>query len=96
MEITGINPGLTLPLLNISEQAKNNLDFEEKIAQALDKLNQSQVKAEQITQDFLAGKVDDVHQVLILAQEAKISLELAVEVRNKIVEAYQEINRMQI
>jgi len=96
LDISAINSGVNLPLLNSSEKTSNNLDFEEKIAQALDKLNQSQVKAERITQDFLAGKVDDVHQVLILAQEAKLSLQLAVEIRNKIVEAYQEINRMQI
>ena len=95
MEITGITFPNTA-LINNSVQSTKNLDFEKKLAEALDKVNEKQLKAEQVTQDFLAGKVDDIHQVLILAQEAKLSLELAVEVRNKIVEAYQEISRMQI
>ncbi|GAV22558.1 flagellar hook-basal body complex protein FliE [Carboxydothermus pertinax] len=95
MEITGISLPNTI-LLNNSEQTAKTLDFEKKLAEALDKVNEKQLNSEQVTQDFLAGKVDDIHQVLILAQEAKLSLELAVEVRNKIVEAYQEISRMQI
>ncbi|GAV26156.1 flagellar hook-basal body protein FliE [Carboxydothermus islandicus] len=95
MEITGISFPNTI-LSNNSTQTTKTLDFEKKLAEALDKVNEKQLKAEQATQDFLAGKVDDIHQVLILAQEAKLSLQLAVEVRNKIVEAYQEISRMQI
>ena len=95
MEITGISfPNTILP--NNSAQSTKTLDFEKKLAEALDKVNEKQLKAEQATQDFLAGKVDDIHQVLILAQEAKLSLQLAVEVRNKVLEAYQEISRMQI
>ncbi|PKM79132.1 MAG: flagellar hook-basal body complex protein FliE, partial [Firmicutes bacterium HGW-Firmicutes-13] len=42
------------------------------------------------------GEVDDLHQVIIAVEEAKLSMQFMVQVRNKIIEAYQEIARMQI
>jgi flagellar hook-basal body complex protein FliE len=49
--------------------------------------------------DFLSmlkEKLDGVNDNQITAEEAKMSLELAVQIRNKLVEAYQELNRMQL
>ena len=66
------------------------------LAQALDKLNQVQGSADELAGKFIAGGITDLHQVTIAMQEAKLSMQVAVEVRNKIVEAYQEISRMQI
>ncbi|MDA8210598.1 MAG: flagellar hook-basal body complex protein FliE [Clostridia bacterium] len=63
---------------------------------AIDKLNQTEIKADEVTQKFLVGEIQDIHQVTIALQEAKLTMQLAVEVRNKIVEAYQEISRMQL
>ena len=42
------------------------------------------------------GDVEDLHTVLIASDEASLALELAVQVRNRLVEAYKEINNMQI
>jgi flagellar hook-basal body complex protein FliE len=70
--------------------------FGEVLEKALDKLNQTQDRADGLVQKFLAGEVQDLHQVTIAMQEAKISMQLAVEVRNKVIEAYQEISRMQV
>ena len=47
-------------------------------------------------QDLAAGKVDNIHDVMIAAEKANISLELVVEIRNKLLEAYQEMMRMQV
>ena len=44
----------------------------------------------------MVGEVDDLHSVMIATEEARISLELAVQVRNKCIEAYKEINNMQL
>ena len=43
-----------------------------------------------------AGEIDNVHDVMIASQKAKLALELTVTVRDKAVEAYQEMMRMQI
>jgi len=62
----------------------------------LDDVNEKQINAEKTTQEFINGGNVDIHQVMISTQEAKLSLELAVEIRNKLVDAYKEISRMQI
>ncbi|MEG3069858.1 MAG: flagellar hook-basal body complex protein FliE [Peptococcaceae bacterium] len=63
---------------------------------ALKQLNNTQIKADQLTVDLLTGQTEDVHQVIIAMTEAKLAMQLAVEVRNKMVEAYQEVSRMQV
>lgn len=74
----------------------NSLNFGDILKNELDKVNDIQLNAEQATQDLLTGKATDIHQVMIATEEARLSLELAVQIRNKLVDAYQEITRMQI
>lgn len=69
--------------------------FEDFLKESLDKVNNKIIKADGLTQDAIAGKVNNVQDVLIAAEEARLSLELTVQIRNKMVEAYQEMNRMQ-
>mgnify|MGYP001230184080 CR=1 FL=1 len=47
-------------------------------------------------QDLVMGKTDNVHDVMIEMQKAQLSFQMMVEVRNKVIETYQEISRMQI
>ena len=63
---------------------------------ALNKVNEQQVQTDQLTEKLVKGENVDLHQVMIAAQKASISLQLALEVRNKVIEAYQEMMRMQI
>jgi len=63
---------------------------------ALKELNDTQMKADQLTLELLTGEIQDIHQVTVAMTEAKLAMQLAVEVRNKIIEAYQEVSRMQI
>ncbi|SHJ02483.1 flagellar hook-basal body complex protein FliE [Desulfofundulus thermosubterraneus] len=70
--------------------------FGRMLARALEEVNNAQVRADRVGLDFLTGRVQELHQVTIAMEEARIMMSLAVEVRNKIVEAYQEISRMQV
>jgi len=63
---------------------------------ALENLNSSQLNFEETVKKFLTGEVKDLHTVMIALEEAKLTMQLAVEVRNKLIEAYQEMSRMQI
>jgi flagellar hook-basal body complex protein FliE len=45
---------------------------------------------------FLAGEGEELHDVVMEAQKAQLALELFTQVRNKVVEAYQEVMRTQI
>jgi len=74
----------------------NNPSFKDIIDQTLQNLNENQLKSEETVKSFLTGEVKDIHTVMIALEEAKLSMQLAVEVRNKLVEAYQEISRMQV
>ncbi|MDU5106604.1 flagellar hook-basal body complex protein FliE [Clostridium sp.] len=70
--------------------------FQDILKENLDKVNQEQIEADNITNDFIAGKDVDIHEMILSMEEAKMSLQLAIQVRNKVVEAVQELNRMQL
>jgi flagellar hook-basal body complex protein FliE len=55
-----------------------------------------QVEARVLTQRVLLGESDQLHQSVIAMQEAGVSFSLMVEVRNKLIESYQELMRMQV
>jgi flagellar hook-basal body complex protein FliE len=95
MRIDGIS-FFSIPELSKAAPAEQNTNFGDILKQELDKVNDSQITAENATMDFLTGKSTDIHQVMIATEEARLSLELAVQIRNKLVDAYQEISRMQI
>ncbi len=73
-----------------------NNSFKNIFDNALKNLNDSQLKSEETLKNFLVGEVTDVHTVMISLEEAKLHMQLAVEVRNKLIEAYQEVSRMQV
>lgn len=98
MNINSINNILNTGLNKLSDKniGEESSDFKNILSDALNKVNEQQLKADQLTQDFIAGNVEDLHTVMIATEEARLSLELAVQVRNKCVEAYKEINNMQL
>jgi len=78
------------------EGEKKSNNFLDTLEEKLSEVNDKQIEADNLTQKFIKGEEDDVHKVMLSTQEAKLSLELAVQIRNKLVEAYQEFNRMSI
>jgi flagellar hook-basal body complex protein FliE len=70
--------------------------FFDMLKSKLDDVNNQQIAADNTTESFIKGEDTDIHNVMLSTEEAKMSLELAVQVRNKIVDAYQELNRMQL
>ncbi|MFD3157486.1 flagellar hook-basal body complex protein FliE [Haloimpatiens sp. FM7330] len=82
--------------VNKKKESNSKDKFKEFFKEKLDGVNEKQVKAENISEDFIKGKEKNVHNVMLTTQEAKMSLDMAIQVRNKLVEAYQELNRMQI
>ncbi len=58
--------------------------------------NDLQNKAADIAQQFAMGEVTDIHDVMIAAEKAGVSFELVMEIRNKLIDAYQEFMRMQV
>lgn len=95
-----INPILPQPVTLAEKQSaassKKKESFAQMLNQSLHNLNKSQKEANRAIKQFLTGDIQDLHRVIITLEEAKLSMQLAVQVRNKLLEAYQEMMRMQI
>ena len=63
---------------------------------SIGEVNQAQLHAGDLSSRFAAGEPIDVHQVMIAAQEASVALNLAIQVRNKLVDGYQELMRVSV
>ena len=72
------------------------ITFTDLLRQSLSQVNDLQFEADDWATKFAAGQTDNIHQVMIAAQKADIALQLATAVRSKIMDAYNEIMRMQI
>lgn len=82
---------------NFVKEAKNEGEsFSGIFKKSLDQINVKQIEAEKAQEAFVKGEDVDIHEVMLAGAEAKLSLQVAVEVRNKLLDAYQEINRIQI
>ncbi|MFS0643498.1 flagellar hook-basal body complex protein FliE [Siminovitchia sp. 179-K 8D1 HS] len=63
---------------------------------ALNEVNKLQLESDLATKKLALGEQIQLHEVMIAGQKASISIQAALEIRNKAVEAYQEIMRMQV
>ena len=64
--------------------------------QAIEDADEAQAQAEEQNVGLLTGENEDIHTAVIEAQKAELALSLAVQVRNKVVDAYNEVMRMQL
>ncbi|MGC8778138.1 MAG: flagellar hook-basal body complex protein FliE [Candidatus Caldatribacteriaceae bacterium] len=70
--------------------------FGKLLLDALTEVNDLQVEADSAIQDVVLGKEEDLHRAIVALEKANLALGLTVQVRNKVIEAYQEIMRMQL
>lgn len=77
----------------IAESAKG---FGEWLQQEITAVNDQIVKADDGVRRLALGDTDNLHQVMTNLEQAKLSFELMVQVRNKLLDAYQELMRMQV
>ncbi len=70
--------------------------FKDTLTKALGEVNQSLQAADTVQQNFAGGKSVSLHEMMISMEKAELSLRTVTAVRNKVVEAYQEIMRMQV
>jgi flagellar hook-basal body complex protein FliE len=92
----GNQPSLLPNLKHLKDTEQADGQFENTLKSALNEINDLQKDAGDTTDAFLRGEITDLHQVTIATQKARLGLELLLEIRNKMVESYQEIMRMQL
>lgn len=71
-------------------------DFAAVLKQAVERVEGMRRQADESVMRLLAGENEEVHQTVLAVQKAELAFELFLEVRNKVVQAYQEIMRMPI
>lgn len=79
-----------------SSSVSSPLSFADWMTKQLDEVQRSEKVAEQGLLDVATGNADNLHQVMINLEQAKLSFQLLLQVRNRALEAYQEVMRMQI
>jgi len=99
MEITAIDNitnNLQPAIIDAKPQVNSELDFSSWLQSEISVANQQILDADVKLREYAVGETDNLHQVMMSISKAKTSFELVVEVRNRLLEGYQEIMRMQI
>lgn len=70
--------------------------FKETMTEFMDDVNKLQLNAGESVEKLLTGEIKDAHDVMVAVEKANTSFELMMEIRNKMLDAYREIMRMQV
>lgn len=95
--------GLSNPLPNTElkrlQQSNNQIEqstFKDLFKNALENVNQIEKESDIKTQMLASGKNISLHDVMISAQKASITIDATVQIQQKVIDAYNEVMRMQI
>ncbi len=80
----------------IDSPSQVNKSFASFLQDSIDKVNITQIEADRMAEKLARGENVELHEVMIASQKASITLAATMEIRNKVIEAYQEVMRMQI
>ena len=80
----------------ISENKETQTPFKNILAEAVEQVNQTDAATLEDNMDLLTNSGSDLHTILINAEKADIALQYTLQIRNKILDAYNEIMHMQI
>ena len=99
-----VKSGDTVSEMNANKFKKESMEgsstegasFADTLKEAVETVNTLQVTADNKMQDLATGKSSNIPEVMMAAEKADIALKLMVQVRNKMIDAYQEIMKMQV
>jgi flagellar hook-basal body complex protein FliE len=89
-------PPITLPQMAGAQTTPGGGAFQSAFADAVSQVETFQQNAQSSADRFLSGEGEELHHVAITAQQADISFQLFMQVRNKVVAAYQQLMQMQV
>lgn len=81
---------------HVNPVSTSKTSFSSALSEALQSANDTIINSEKMSEKLAAGEIKNIHDVTIAAQKAQIALQLTTQVRDKVVESYQEIMRMQV
>ncbi|HSP68750.1 MAG TPA: flagellar hook-basal body complex protein FliE [Bryobacteraceae bacterium] len=102
MNISPIQPASIQPItspIEIGGPAPSSAgggEFHSVLESAIGQVENARSNANQSVQNFLSGEGDDLHSTVLAVQRADLEFDMLMQVRNKVISAYQEIMRMQM
>ena len=97
LPISSIRPPGAIPQMEPLGPSRGPANgFQSVLSDAIGRVEQFQQNSQTAIGKFLSGEDEEVHKVALATQEAQLSFDLFLQVRNKIISAYQEVMRMQI
>ncbi len=92
----GIHDEVEPPFASPPAAAAGSIPFSERIAEGLQEVNRQLLTTQRDLQQLAVGEVANLHEVLIRLEESRTALQLVLQVRNRALEAYQDVMRMQV
>jgi flagellar hook-basal body complex protein FliE len=101
LRIAGVNLPRPIELpeshpLGHGSESGATTNFMGALKEAMTSINDAQTGAGQAVEALVTGQSSNIHQTMVALQQADVSFQLMMQVRNKLVSAYEEIQRMQI
>lgn len=99
MRIDGLNPALKAIAQQATELSKSNdksEDFGKMLMDVIKDVNSAQNNSSEMQNAFMTGQNVELHELMISMERAGLAMELTLQVRNKLLDAYQELSRMQV
>ena len=87
---------MNLDIAGNNQPTQTHDSFSDFLKANLNKVSELQREADTLAKGVAVGDPVDIHQAMIASEKALVAMQLTVQIRNRIVEAYQELNRMQI
>lgn len=87
---------LATPLAPLPNSSATRLEFSQMLSDGIESVNTKMIQADQLVEAFALDDSIPVHQVTFALEQARLSFELMLQVRNRLVESYQQLMNMQI
>ena len=94
LKINGLNQNIIQGIKNNNVNPKEGFEFEKVMNDVIGKLSEVEKETEKAVNEFAAG--GDISAAIIAMQKAELSFQTMIEVRNRLLNAYEEIMRMQV
>lgn len=95
LRISSLIDSIQAPAPGVERQGAG-AEFRDALSDAVRRVENYRAGADGAVERFLAGEGEDLHSVALATQRAELAFELFLQVRNKVVQAYQEVMRMQV
>ncbi|MCP9446232.1 MAG: flagellar hook-basal body complex protein FliE [Nitrospira sp.] len=99
-EVSGVGQSIVssigVPSVGQTTGAAESPGFMDSLKQAIGQVNDAQLQAGRAVDELMTGESQDIHRAMVALQQANVSFQLMMQIRNKLIAAYEEIQRMQV